>query len=162
MGLRGPPPKPTALRILEGNPGKLPLNRHEPQPSKLVEVEPPADFPEEGKAVFVALSKELIRCGLMTAVDVEAFSRYVKLLLEYRLAESQIDGQLVFPVRNKDGEFSPLIPNAWTRVRDRAHDRLLKLEREFGMTPGSRVRMIALIGYEKHEQALDPYGDSED
>lgn len=162
MGLRGPPPKPTALRVLEGNPGKLPLNRHEPQPRKLVEIEPPADFPEEGRAVFVALSRELIRCGLMTAVDVEPFSRYVKLLLEYRHAESQIDGQFVFPVQNRNGEFSHFIPNAWVGVRDRALDRLLKLEREFGMTLASRVRMIALINCEKHENTVDPYGEPEE
>ncbi len=32
MGQRGPAPKPTALRILEGNPGKRPLNASEPRP----------------------------------------------------------------------------------------------------------------------------------
>src|SRR5580698_7010248 len=30
--MRGPAPTPTALRVLEGNPSKRPLNRREPQP----------------------------------------------------------------------------------------------------------------------------------
>ena len=34
MGRRGPPPKPTHIRLLEGNPSKRPINRREPQPEK--------------------------------------------------------------------------------------------------------------------------------
>lgn len=162
MGLRGPPPKPTALKILEGNPGGKRLNLNEPQPRRLVEVEPPADLPDEGKRVFSSLSKELIRCGLMTAVDVEAFARYVRLLLEYRKADSEIQGKFVFPVRDKNGQFSYFLPNPWVAVRDRALDRLLRLEREFGMTPASRVRMVALLATDKPERVIDPYGDDDD
>jgi hypothetical protein len=32
MGYRGPAPKPNAIKRAEGNPGKRPLNRYEPQP----------------------------------------------------------------------------------------------------------------------------------
>ena len=32
MGLRGPAPQPTALKVLRGNPGKRPLNKREPEP----------------------------------------------------------------------------------------------------------------------------------
>jgi hypothetical protein len=32
MGRRGPPPQPTKLRLLSGDPGKRPLPRAEPQP----------------------------------------------------------------------------------------------------------------------------------
>ena len=34
MAMRGRKPKPTALKVLEGNPGKRPLNKKEPQPEK--------------------------------------------------------------------------------------------------------------------------------
>ena len=34
MATRGRKPKPTALKALEGNPGKRPLNEHEPMPPK--------------------------------------------------------------------------------------------------------------------------------
>lgn len=34
MATRGRKPKPTALKLLEGNPGKRPINEHEPIPPK--------------------------------------------------------------------------------------------------------------------------------
>ena len=34
MAARGRKPKPTALKLLEGNPGKRPLNDKEPKPQK--------------------------------------------------------------------------------------------------------------------------------
>ena len=34
MATRGRKPKPTALKVLEGNPGKRPLNDREPVPPK--------------------------------------------------------------------------------------------------------------------------------
>jgi P27 family predicted phage terminase small subunit len=33
VGERGPAPKPTRLRVLEGNPGRRPLPKNEPQPA---------------------------------------------------------------------------------------------------------------------------------
>ena len=34
MATRGRKPKPTALKVLEGNPGKRPLNENEPKPER--------------------------------------------------------------------------------------------------------------------------------
>ena len=92
MGLRGPPPKPTALKLLEGNPGRRRLSTSEPQPRRLTQIEPPENLEEEGKLVFRALSQELINCGLLTAIDAEPLLRYVKLLLEYKHADAEIKG----------------------------------------------------------------------
>jgi len=35
MAITGPKPKPTAIKILEGNPGKRPLNLNEPKPLQI-------------------------------------------------------------------------------------------------------------------------------
>jgi P27 family predicted phage terminase small subunit len=161
MGLRGPPPKPTALRLLEGNPGRVRINPNEPKPRPATTVEPPSDLPEEGRLVFSALSQELINCGLMSAVDLEPFGRYVRLLLEYRNADKEIKGKFFIPMRDKLGQFAYFVPNPWVGVRDRAMDRLLRLEREFGMTPASRVRMVALLNTSTPSQILDPYDDAD-
>lgn len=161
MGMRGPPPKPTAIRLLEGNPGKVKINRDEPQPRRLTHVEPPADFEEDGRQVFEALSRELMSCGVLTVVDLEPFARYVRLLMEYRNADREIKGKFFIPVRDKNNQLSYFIPNPWVSVRDRAMDRLLRLEREFGMTPAARVRMVALLTTSNPAAILDPYGDED-
>ncbi|CAB4220429.1 COG3747 Phage terminase, small subunit [uncultured Caudovirales phage] len=162
MGLRGPPPKPTALKLLEGNPGRRRLSTSEPQPRRLTQIEPPENLEEEGKLVFRALSQELINCGLLTAIDAEPLLRYVKLLLEYKHADAEIKGKFVLPVKDKLGQFAYFLPNPWVGVRDRAMDRLLRLEKEFGMTPSSRVRMVALLSSSNlANQIMDPYDDDD-
>jgi len=46
--MSGPPPTPTSLKILKGNPGKRPLNKKEPKP-KLEIPTCPAHLCPEGK-----------------------------------------------------------------------------------------------------------------
>jgi P27 family predicted phage terminase small subunit len=137
------------------------MNPDEPKPRTLTSVEPPSDLPEEGRLVFSALSRELINCGLLSAADLEPFARYVRLLLEYRNADKEIKGKFFLPIRDKHGQFAYFVPNPWVGVRDRAMDRLLRLEREFGMTPASRVRMVALLNTSNPNSVLDPYGDED-
>lgn len=64
----GPPRKPTALKILQGNPGHQKLPRNEPKPT--------ADFPTrpgwlepEAKREWMRVCGELHRLGLLTVVD---------------------------------------------------------------------------------------------
>lgn len=64
----GRKPKPTALKVLEGNPGKRPLNEHEPKP-KLVRPACPAWLNTEGKKKWRELAPQLETLGLLTALD---------------------------------------------------------------------------------------------
>jgi phage terminase small subunit len=58
MAGRGRPPKPTALKVLEGNPGKRPLNQNEPKPEKKAPNCPSWLLPD-AKKEWRRLSKEL-------------------------------------------------------------------------------------------------------
>ncbi len=46
----GRPPKPTALKLLQGNPGKRPLPKGEPRPP--VGCEPPANLTKRARGVW--------------------------------------------------------------------------------------------------------------
>ena len=68
MGLRGPAPKPRALAVLEGNPGKRPLNRHEPQP-RVTRPKCPDYLDEAAQREWKRLVPILSRMRVLTEAD---------------------------------------------------------------------------------------------
>lgn len=61
MATRGRKPKPTAMKELEGNPGKHPLNTSEPKPNKKAPACPKWLEPE-AKKEWRRLAKQMLRC----------------------------------------------------------------------------------------------------
>src|SRR5262245_47442179 len=87
--MAGRRPKPTHLRLLQGNPGKRPINKNEPKPA----AKPPKP-PEHLNAVALAewnrLSQELSTLGLLTSVDSTAFSAYCMVYARWIDAEEAL------------------------------------------------------------------------
>src|SRR5688500_3869820 len=81
----GPAPKPTALKILHGNPGKRKLNDQEPQPS--VGAKPPAYIMARPAllAEWNRHAPRLTRLGLLTEIDDDALAMIC--ILEVRLTD---------------------------------------------------------------------------
>lgn len=145
MGLRGPQPKPTRIRLIEGNPSGRPINKNEPQPRQITELHPPDDMSEDGKRVWRALSQELITIGLLTAVDINAFARYIDYLLEYRMAVNALkDGKYIIALKNPDGSLKYMQQHPMLSIKHKASAELARLENVFGMNPSARVRMMAV------------------
>ena len=67
MAARGRPRKPTKLKILEGNPGRRPLNRDEPQYAPTVKK--PLDLTPTASDWWDLVVPQLVRVGLAQAVD---------------------------------------------------------------------------------------------
>lgn len=135
MGRRGPAPKPTALKKLEGNPGKRKLNKAEPEPKGKLPTAPAALSPE-AKRVWARLGKQLLELGLMTAVDGPIFA----LLCESYAAWTDCIklGRQHGPVVKIAGE---LRPNPYLQRADREAEKVRKLAAEFGLSPASRSRL---------------------
>ena len=77
MGRRGPLPKPTALKKLEGNPGRRKLPQNEPQPRVLDKTPPPPNYlPAIAQAAWRFIAAELHAVGLLTTVDEHALEQY--------------------------------------------------------------------------------------
>ena len=68
MGLRGPAPKPRALAIAEGNPGKRPLNGFEPEPRRK-RPKCPDYLDDEAKREWRRLVPILERMRVLTEAD---------------------------------------------------------------------------------------------
>ena len=73
MATRGRKPKPTAMKELEGNPGKHPLNASEPKPKKKAPACPKWLEPE-AKKEWKRLAPSLEAMGVLTQADLTAFA----------------------------------------------------------------------------------------
>ena len=75
MATRGRKPTPTAIKELEGNPGKRKLNDKEPKPEKKAPSCPKWLEPE-AKKEWRRLAKKMELMGVLTEVDMAAFAGY--------------------------------------------------------------------------------------
>jgi P27 family predicted phage terminase small subunit len=89
MAIRGRKPKPTNLKILNGNPGKRPINKNEPKPSPIAPKCPQWLTPE-AKREWKRIVPDLERLGLLTVVDRVALAGYCQAYARWREAEEFI------------------------------------------------------------------------
>ena len=77
MGQRGPLPKPTARKRLEGNPGHRPLPTDEPEPRTLEYVPSPPDWlPERAKQAWRVIAAELCAAEMLVMLDLQILELY--------------------------------------------------------------------------------------
>ena len=90
MATRGRKPKPTAIKRLEGNPGKRPLNIYEPKPLKKAPTCPDW-LDEEAKREWRRLAKTMEAMGVLTEADRAAFATYCDAYSKWKTATVFID-----------------------------------------------------------------------
>lgn len=157
----GRPPKPTALKLLTGNPGRQALSKQEPDPIYLTNLEPPAWLSAAAKAVWAAEAPAAMRTHLLTEVDVQQFAMLCDALAGYRQATAHTDEQGAVkgrPLLRDDG--TPVLDqagravaagehiNAWTLVQSMRFKQVMALCDRFGLNPQARTRI-----------AINPQGD---
>lgn len=138
MAKPGPKPKPTAVKEMEGNPGKRALPENEPRPAELLEIpKPPSFLMPLAKKHWKKMSEELRGCGLLTAIDLDAFAAMCNAYATWVDAQQQLKktGMLV---RSPNGH--PVI-SPYISISEKALNRMLQYQKEFGLTPSSRVRV---------------------
>lgn len=138
MAQRGRKPKPTAIKVLEGNPGKRKLNDLEPKPDKKAP-ECPVWLNKSAKDEWNRLSKNLEQLGLLTELDMAAFAGYCQAFARWKEAEEFIE-QHGSIVKTPSGYWQqvPQVSIAQSNLKI-----MLKFCSEFGLTPSSRSRIIA-------------------
>ena len=138
MATRGRKPTPTALKVLEGNPGKRPLNTAEPQPLKKAPSCPKWLEPE-AKKEWRRLAKQMEQLGILTEVDMAAFAGYCQAYARWKEAEEFITQHGTI-VRTPSGYWQQVpqvsIAQTYLKVMNRFAE-------QFGLTPASRSRIIA-------------------
>lgn len=146
-------PKPTAIKRLEGNPGKRPLNEHEPQPA--VGCPMPEWLPPGAQAYWKKYAPELEAIGVLTRVDESQFAAFCCACWDFEYAVRQM--------KPKKGKPNPKMQDTrtgyeqisgWETVRRRAADEIRKFGAEFGMSASSRTRIQAQPKVERDLEQL--------
>ncbi len=145
----GRPPKPTQLRVLQGNPGKRPLPKGEPQP-RVVPMPCPRWLLPEAKREWRKVAPELKRLGLATVVDRTALAAYCQAYARWRQAEDVLSREgLIFETAS-----GYLAPRPEVAIAQKSMQIMKGFATEFGFTPSSRSR----ISVPEQKQG-DPFAD---
>ena len=136
--IMGRKPKPTAIKILEGNPGKRKLNPNEPKP-KGKAPRCPIWLEEEARQEWRRLAKTLETMGVLTEADAAVFAAYCQAYGRWKQAEAKIaDGNLVFLTPSGYPQQNPYLSIAQQNMR-----LMHRFATDFGLTPAARSRIIA-------------------
>jgi P27 family predicted phage terminase small subunit len=135
--MAGRKPKPTALRIAEGNPGKRPINDREPTP-EVGEPDCPEHLHGDAREEWRRIVPLLLDLGLLSRVDRSALACYCVAWGRHLAAEKQLsrNGRLTVETENGNAIPNPLIGISNTAAK-LAHKFLI----EFGLTPSTRSRL---------------------
>lgn len=137
--MAGRPPKPSALKLVAGNPGKRALNAHEPEPDVLQDLTPPAHLPEHIAAVWRELAPKLRRCHVLTELDTPLLEITCTAIANFRLTvEKTEDGKLM--ARNAETGTVSLSP--WIMLQSMSVKQAMAALREWGATPAARSRVM--------------------
>lgn len=132
---RGPSPKPTALKLLEGNPGKQKLNKREPVGAGRAR---DLRCPTHIKGVARKEWKRLVdTCGWLTATDMPAIESASVQYKIYRGALANVED--LGPVQTTESGYQAV--TGWYSVMSKSLDSYIRACQELGATPASRSRV---------------------
>jgi P27 family predicted phage terminase small subunit len=151
--MRGPPPTPTVVRLMRGNPSRRPINRNEPQPARTEKVPDAPDF-LVGYACdeWHRVAPELHLLGLLTVLDIMPLAAYCQSCARSRTAE-----ELIAKMAAKDeatngllvkGPYGDARQNPLVKIARNAASDMVGYANQFGMGPAARARISVGVGHE--------------
>jgi P27 family predicted phage terminase small subunit len=133
--MRGRKPKPTALKLIQGNPGRRPIEPELKVPPAIADC--PAHLDAEARKEGERVAPQLYELGLLTALDRTALAIYCACWSRWVWASKQIEAEeLTVPSRGGREKANPLLA-----IASQAQRMMHKMATELGMTPGSRPRI---------------------
>ncbi len=138
--MKGRKPKPTYLKLLDGNAGHRPLNPDEPEPVGDL-LEPPESFSPAQRILWQVTLKNAPE-GMLRKLDAGVFTSYIVNYAEFLEAAKKVD-DLGAVVKMPGGQ--PM-QNPYVSIRNRANAQMVKAAAELGFTPSSRSRVKVTAG----------------
>lgn len=138
--MAGRRPKPTALKLVTGNPGRRRLPKNEPKPKRVIP-SAPEHLSQRAVLAWGAMATKLDRLGVLTEVDgwaLEQLCENYAEILELR-ADIAKNGRFQ-TVDTQSGDEMERVRPAQKQLAD-AERRFRVMMAEFGLTPSSRTRV---------------------
>ena len=136
--MRGRKPKPTALKVIEGNKGKRPLPKNEPKPKNTLP-RCPIHLSKAARSEWRRLAKDLNKIGLLTQADRAIFALYCEAWARWLAAKKQFveegSQEVIETTRGN------IIQNPLLGVINKLEDQIRKAIQELGLSPTSRARI---------------------
>ena len=133
------PRKPTALKLVDGNPGKRALNGNEPEPVLLNDLTPPAHLPEAVATVWRELAPKLRSAQVLTELDTPLLEMTCAAIAAHRLSmDKTADGKVMM----KNAETGTVSLSPWTLLQSMSFKQAMSALREWGATPAARSRVM--------------------
>lgn len=152
MGARGPQAKPALLKLIQGNPGKRPLNMADGVNPEVAVPDAPAHLNKEGRKEWKRVSAELYALGLISRIDRAALALYCQAWGQLVLLEESLSAAMsrevaagrdaamaMYFVTDKGYEGQTVTVQMINTLRQQVHTFL----KAFGMDPSSRSRVTA-------------------
>lgn len=152
MGKRGPAPKPTALRLIEGD-RESRINRDEPV-ARDGAMECPDDTPDDVRAVWDYIVAELEHMGTAAPADRDSLLCYCWAVVNHRNASALVAryGLLV-----PDKKYGGVHRNPAIIEQGKAAAIIRAFAQEFGLTPSARS---TLKGRDQDTDDGNPFADT--
>jgi len=134
----GPRPKPTAMKIAMGNPGRRRLNDREPD-ARIVTRLPsaPPEFSERAAKFWLGYGRELINAGLLTVLGIPCLRRWCVAFENYEKARELVEKTGLVLLAKGGGAYLNPAFNAQSMASKEMH----QCEMEFGMTPAAATKV---------------------
>jgi P27 family predicted phage terminase small subunit len=137
---RGRKPKPTAVKLAEGNPGKRRINGQEPKPAGSLP-DCPAHLSAEAKAEWDRIAANMNRIGLLTQVDRTTMAAYCQCYGRWVEAEQKL-AETPAILRMPSGYIQQ---SPWLTISNKQLELMAKYMAELGLTPASRSRLAIQV-----------------
>jgi P27 family predicted phage terminase small subunit len=147
----GYPPKPTAIRIAEGNRGRRPLPILEPQPKPVSQVSDLPEAPPHLDDLAARLWSEeygpiVVKLKVMTVADWSALAILCTLESRRRILEDDIKEKGRYQWVTTTAGDSVEKPRPQVADLDKVTPQVVSMLREFGLTPSSRPKVQMVLG----------------
>ena len=141
-GRSGRKPKPSAQKLLAGNPGKRAINKDEPDFGEVTDIDCPEWITGFGRDLWLTLAPQLCKQRILQGTDIQNLEIYCNAYDQFRMAQEEIKRHGVTVLGAQGGT----VKNPAATALKEAVSMMATYGGMLGLDPSSRQRLIGPKG----------------